>query len=328
MVKKLQVLGTIEAVNTVEIGAQVSGQIKQLFVNDGDRVKTGDILAQVNPEIAQAEFNSAQAAFDSAKLRLQVKKNSQKTLAIEVARLKRLLNADAVAQREIRQATETYENNATEILILEKDISLQANQVAKARQNLSLTTIRAPIDGIVVNTLVKAGQTLSATQSTPVLMKVVNLDTMEIKIKLSEVELLKVKQGMPVFYSPLHGKETEQAKAFIHRVIPVPMNDNNATNLPVYQGIIKVNSPPDFAHIGMPVTVSIILEPERDILLISNNAKFKHVKNHTYQVQVQQAEKWLTKQITLGELYYPYIEVVNGLSEGEKVLLMQGSTKP
>ena len=320
--KRIQVTGTLEAVNQVDIGAQVSGQIKHLYVHDGDIVKRGDIVAQVNPEIAEAELKSAKAAYQSAELRLKGKLMTAGIQQTELQRLQRLFASDAVPENDIRKAKEQIDNLNIDIEVTKKEVNLQASQVRKAQQKLKLTTIRSPINGIVVGTVVKAGQTLTASQVTPVLMKVVNLDVMEIKLNLSEVDIVKVKQNMTIWYRPLHSA-TEKIKGRIYRVIPVPNDMNQSQGQKFYTAIIKILSPPKFARIGMTVAVEIILKQPKEILLLHRNAVLTPIENGDYQVTVQQKQKqkqYIVKKITLEDSFYPYYEVKAGLKEGDKVL--------
>lgn len=316
----IEVIGVLQAVNQVEIGAQVSGQIQSLWVNDGDKVNAGDIVAQVNPDIAEAELASARASYQSALLRLDSKKYTAKIKQNELARLTRLFTEDAVSNDDVRHAKEAFDNLSIEIQLLEKEINLQASNLSKAEKNLKLTTIRSPIDGIVVNTVVRAGQTLTASQVTPILMKVVNLDNMEIKLALSETDVVKVKEKMSISYRPLYEMEYN-AKAEIHRILPVPNQMHINQGSKTYSGIVKIYSPPKFARIGMNVVVKIQLSPPQKLTLLDRNAKLLPLGNHYYEVMVKQGKTYRPRQVKLGEIVFPYVIVESGLTVGEWVLV-------
>lgn len=318
--ERLKVLGTLFPVKQVQIGVQVSGQLEQLLVNDGDWVTAGQIVAQIDPRIAKTEYRSALATFESAKLRLSDQKRKAKLEKEQVDRLERLLGHQAIAANDVRMAKDELARLKIDIQIAERQVQLEKEQVRKSEQNLKMTTIRSPIDGIVVNTVVKAGQTLTASQVTPVLMKVVNIDEMEIKVAMTEAEIIKVKAGMQAWVKPLHSQENP-VSGIVHTVLPVPEDMNKPQGAKRYTCIIKVSQIPKFAMIGMTVDVGIVLSPIKNMLLLDRKANLERISDNQFRVKVLENSNWIDREIIIGQIFPLFFEIKSGLKMGDKVAM-------
>src|SRR6478672_9950276 len=145
--------GTLQAVRTVQVGTQVSGQIAQIYADFNDKVKKGQLLARIDPTLQQQTVQDAQAGVERAQ--------SQYTMAQqEYDREKSLFDSKVITATEFGTAQSNYEVGKA---------NLKSAQIAldKAKQNLAYTNIYAPIDGVVVERTVDVGQTVASSLSAP-----------------------------------------------------------------------------------------------------------------------------------------------------------------
>ena len=152
--------GTLEPVDQVEVGTQVSGDIAEIFVDFNSKVKKGQVIAELDKSKLQSTLNQAEIALHSAEIDYQYKANTyQRILA--------LAQANSASAVDLEQAE--YNMNAAKYAL-----ERSQNDVAQAKLNLSYATIKSPIDGVVLKRAVDVGQTVAASMSTPTLFVIAN----------------------------------------------------------------------------------------------------------------------------------------------------------
>src|SRR3954451_11643840 len=180
--------GTLNAVTTVSVGTQVSGQVSELLVDFNDHVKKGQLLARIDPTLAMQAVTDAQANLEKAQAQaLQASR--------DFARNRELTNDGLVA----RSAFEVAQSDAT---VANAGVKSARVALDRARQNLSYTSIYAPIDGVVVERNVQQGQTVAASLSAPQLFLIANdLSQMQILAQVGESDIAQIKQDQPAEFS-------------------------------------------------------------------------------------------------------------------------------
>ena len=168
--------GTLEPVDQVEVGTQVSGDIAEIFVDFNSKVKKGQVIAELDKSKLQSTLNQAEIALHSAEIDYQYKANTyQRILA--------LFQSNSASAVDLEQAE--YNMNAAKYAL-----ERSQNDVAQAKLNLSYATIKSPIDGVVLKRAVDVGQTVAASMSTPTLFVIAkDLKQMKVMADVDEADI-------------------------------------------------------------------------------------------------------------------------------------------
>ena len=176
--------GAIQAAQLTDVGSQVSGQLKKLYVKVGDNVKQGQLIAQIDSTTQHNSLIAAQEAVANYKAQ---KASKQSTLVLAqqtYTRQKYLYEHDAGSQADMQSARQALDAAVADVKATDALIKQYSVQVETAQANVGYTRITAPSDGTVVAIVTKEGQTVSASQSAPTIIKLANLDTMRIEAQI------------------------------------------------------------------------------------------------------------------------------------------------
>ncbi|MGP5273890.1 efflux RND transporter periplasmic adaptor subunit [Psychrobacter faecalis] len=308
--------GKVKALNTVDVGAQVSGEVTRLFVDVGDEVKKGDLIAQIDQvtqknnlsneqasleqseaalQSARAESLSRQASLKSAQADLASRQAELKQAQADFSRLQGLLAIDAISQQDYdTQATKVATAQAsvanaraaidtakaaiatTEANINSQQAALRKSQtnVSTAQEDLSYTTIRAPMSGTVVSVTTEQGTTVNANQTAPTIVTLADLSTVRINAQISEADVINVKAGLPVYFNII-GNPDQKYDATLKAIEPAPekISDTSSTDAAIYYvGYIEVPNTERRFRIDMTAQVYIVINQAKDALLIPSAA--------------------------------------------------------
>lgn len=222
--------GTLQALKQVSVGAQVSGQIDSLFVQSGDEVKQGDLIAQIDSLAQQNTIKEALASLKIINAQYRAKQAQIQQAKLEFVRQQQMLadNASSRASYEAAEATLTVYQAEIEQLEAQKQ---QAEiKVDSAKIDLGYTKITAPMDGTVVYSAVEVGQTVNANQTTPTIVEMAQLDTMTVKAEISEADIINVKPGQAVYFTIL-GQPNRPYHATIRAIEPGPTSMESSSSL-------------------------------------------------------------------------------------------------
>ena len=204
----VEATGEVAAVNLVSVGAQVSGQIKKLYVVLGQEVKQGEMIAEIDSQTQENTLNTDKAKLSNYKAQLEARKIILNISKKQYDRELVLIKTNSTSQENLENARNAYATakanvNEMESLITQTQIAINTDET-----NLGYTKIRAPLDGTIVSVPVEEGQTVNANQTTPTIVQIANLNDMEIDIEISEGDITKVKPGMDVTYTILSEPNT------------------------------------------------------------------------------------------------------------------------
>jgi HlyD family secretion protein len=247
--------GTLGAVTTVQVGTQVSGQLSAIYVDFNDKVKKGQLLARIDPKLQQQAVADAQANLE----RVQ----AQSLQAQQVYDQDKPLY-------EAKYITATEFNAASASLAMAK-ANVKSAQIAvdKARQNLSYTSIYAPINGVVVERDVDVGQTVAASLSAPQLFLIANdLSHMQILASVDESDIGQIKEGQQVRFTV----QAYPSRTFTGTVQQVRLQSKTTDNVVNYTAVIAVQNPDGALLPGMTATVSFLTGAANDVLIVPNAA--------------------------------------------------------
>jgi HlyD family secretion protein len=253
------VTGTLGAVTTVQVGTQVSGQISAIYVDFNSKVKKGQLIARIDPTLQQQAVEDAQAGVSRAQATLTQTK-------LEYDRNKILHDQKIVMDPEFNTAQLNYQlarANATSAQIA----------LDKARQNLSYTSIYAPIDGIVVERDMDVGQTVAASLSAPQLFVIAkDLSQMQILATVDESDIGQIKDDQPVSFTV----QAYPGQSFTGAVRQVRINATTVNNVVNYTAVVAVANPNGKLLPGMTATVKFLTGSATDALSVPNAAlRFK-----------------------------------------------------
>jgi HlyD family secretion protein len=247
--------GTLNAVTTVSVGTQVSGQVSALLADFNDQVKKGQLLARIDPTLAQQGVADAQANLE----KLQAQANQ----ASRDQNRNRELSADGLIAPSVLeqggaalQVAQASERSA--------DISLQ-----RAQQNLSYTSIYAPIDGVVVERNVDIGQTVAASLSAPQLFRIANdLTHMQILAQVGESDIDRIEKGQPVTFTV----QALPGRTLTGAVQQVRLQSATVDNVVNYTVVVTLENPDGKLLPGMTARVDFLVESAGNVLKVANAA--------------------------------------------------------
>ncbi len=247
--------GTLNAVRTVSVGTQVSGQVSELLVDFNDHVKKGQLLARIDPTIAQQGVADAQANLE--------KMQAQANQASEDQDRNRALSSEGLI------AQSALDQGGSALKVAEAGVKSASVALQRAKQNLSFTSIYAPIDGVVVERNVNDGQTVAASLSAPQLFLIANdLSHMQILAQVGESDIDQIKQGQPA-------KFTVQAltgQTFSGTVQQVRLQSTTADNVVNYTVVVTLENPDGRLLPGMTARIDFLVKSASNVLKVSNAA--------------------------------------------------------
>lgn len=221
-------LGTLQPQRYVDVGAQVSGQISRIAVRPGDVVAKGDLLAEFDPSIQQAEVDTDRATLESLRAQL-TEQQAQVTLAQQKVNRQRRMAADGSTRMEDFQTAEANLKMAqARAQSLTAQIQGAASRLKGSEAKLGHTRIYAPMSGTVVTLDAREGQTLNAAYQTPVVMRIADLSRMTVWAEVSEADIGRVKRDMPVYFTTMGLQDANgdprSWESTLQQVLPAPPN--------------------------------------------------------------------------------------------------------
>lgn len=173
--KTVVATGSIESINEVDVGAQVSGKITKLYVKLGQEVKKGDLLAEIDSSTQLNTLNTRKAALASYQAQLKAKQTSLDVAQSAYDRQAKLYKQQATSLDNLNTAKNTLDGAKADVDVIEASIKQAEIEVNTAETNLCYTQITSPIDGTVISMPISEGQTVNANQTTPTIVKVADL---------------------------------------------------------------------------------------------------------------------------------------------------------
>ncbi|MCD2174416.1 efflux RND transporter periplasmic adaptor subunit [Rhizobium sp. C4] len=322
--------GVLEPVQLINVGAQVSGQLKVLHVSFGQTVKAGDLIAEIDSvpqvnalRIAQAGLDNARAQHRSRTIQFQ-----QAEKAYQRQRL--LAGQKAASTAELEAGEATYKSLEADIEALEARIAQATVEVENAEANLGYTKVRAPISGTVVSVVAKAGQTLNSVQAVPTIVVLAELDTMRVKVQISEADIDRVRQGQDIRFTVM-GRPDAVIKASLDAIDPAPIAIANDTTLTAgqvnnqavyYTGRFTTPNPYGRLRPMMTVSTTIVVGHAENVPLVAWSVLTRRDKAGRYHVKVLTPSGEPTERVVrIGLTDRIHAQVLKGLSVGDRVIV-------
>lgn len=271
--------GILEATKMVSVGAQVSGQVRQMYVELGDQVKQGQLIARIDSVRQENDLKTAEASIKNQMAQLAVRQANLAKVEAEYNRQKAMYAQDATSRSELESAFASYKTAQADITAINAQIEQSRLTLATAKEDLGYTQIVAPMDGTIVAIVTEEGQTVNANQSAPTIVKLAKLDTMTIKAEISEADVMKVEEGQTVYFTTL-GNNEKKIYAKLRQVEPAPNSINTDSNTSgsssssavYYNALFDVPNEDGKLRIDMTAQVYIVLDEAKNVLTIPASA--------------------------------------------------------
>lgn len=323
--------GTLQALKTVEVGAQVNGQLKKLHVRLGDQVSKGDLLAEIDPVLQQNSLKDAEASQEYAEAQISAKKALLHQLELSYKRQQELAAKDAVSKADLESAQAQMETSRADLQALLAQLKKAKVAVNTSQANLNYTRILAPMDGVVISIVTEEGQTVVSAQAAPTILKLANIDTITVKAQISEADVTRVKAGQLVYFTILGDPDTRYYSK-LRAIEPGPESLSSGASTTItstsssstaiyYNGLFDVPNPGNKLRVSMTAQVSVVLSQAKQALCIPVSSLRNKEKNGYYTVKVLRNAAAENRKIRVGINNNVNAQVLDGLQEGEKVII-------
>jgi membrane fusion protein, macrolide-specific efflux system len=256
--------GLLQPRDYVDVGTQVSGQLKKLHVEIGSTVKEGQLIAEIDPTVYLSRVEANQAQFRTQQAQLQ---DRQAQLALAEQQHQRQVNLtreNATTQDALQTAEAALRSAKAQIKVLEAQIEQTQSTLRGDQANLSYTKIYAPMSGTVVAQSAKQGQTLNANQQAPVVVRIADLSTMTVQSQVSEADVSSLRPGMSVYFTTL-GEPGKRWYGTLRQINPTPETVNNVV---LYNALFDVANPGRALMTQMTAQVFFVTAEAKNAVLV------------------------------------------------------------
>ena len=326
------VFGNLRPDRSVEVGAQVSGQLEKLHVWEGKKVDAGDLVAEIDATVQRSRVEEREASLRAQEAQL-VSHRSKLELAKANARRQTLLIAEgATSQTSFDSAQDQVVSWEANLVRLQSEIDRSRASLASEEALLGYSRIYAPISGRVIDLQMTEGQTLIATQQTPVIMVIADLDTMIVEASVPEADIAKIEPGMETYLATVGGG-MRQWEAVLGEILPNPRVEENVVR---YTTLFRVDNSDGALLPNMTARVFIITSSARNVLTVPfaavvggehgaqgvGPASSSPEMGRLAQVRVMlEGGETELREIRIGVTSRVSAEVLSGLGEGERVIV-------
>ena len=332
--------GEVYARDLVDVGAQVSGQIKKLYVKVGDKVQKGDMIAQIDSVTQENEIAQQKAQLLIHEANLASAKIAAANAKTQYNRELQLYKRNAASKEAVENAKNSAALKEAEQKQIEAQIEQTKLQLSTAETNFGYTKITAPISGTIVSMPVEEGKTVNSNQTTPTIVKIADLSKMEIKMQIAEGDISKVKVGMDVEYSILSDLDNIK-KAKIYKIDPglTTLSDgtydktssgsssSSSSDSAIYfYAKMLVDNENDFLKIGMTTEINIIVSEANNTSYLPTSV-IKRDGGGDY-VTVLNGKEPEQRYVKTGVSDDLNTEILSGLDEKDEVLIADGKAAP
>lgn len=265
--------GTLQAGVTVQVGSQVSGTIEKLFANFNSKVKAGEVVAQLNQDKYKAAVDQARANLIAAQSSVAKAKVSVEDAGRTLERTRELRKRELTAQSDLDAAQVAYDAAVAQLEVNKAQVAQAQAAINQVSVDLNNTTIRSPVDGMVISRNVDVGQTVAASLQAPTLFTIANdLSKMEVHSNVDEADVGNVWEGQEVTFTV----DAFPARRFRGNVYQVRHAPVNVQGVVTYNAVARIDNKELLLKPGMTANVQFLVSRQEDVLTIPNMAmRFK-----------------------------------------------------
>lgn len=324
--------GSIQPFKSVKVGAQVSGEISALSVKIGDKVKTGDPIAEIDASTQQNTRDSAAASLASSKAALAAAQAKLREAQQNFNRQQEMVKKGAAARESLDSAQATLKSAQSAVEQAKADIRKSQLELDNAGLRLGYTSVTAPMDGVVISVAVEKGQTVNAVQDSPTLVTLAQTNTMTVEAEIAEADVGAVQPGMAAYFTLL-GADKTRYEGKLKSIDPAPLATSKNTTTTsssndtavYYYGKMDVPNADGKLRIGMTANMVINVREAKGVLTIPMTALQTNSAGAD-EVQVMGTDgKPQPREVKLGINDGVNTEVTEGLTAGEQVVVSSGT---
>ena len=260
--------GSLQPRDYVDVGAQVSGQLRKLHVEVGTEVKEGDLLAEIDAETSQARVDASRAQLRSQQAQMAERELNLVKAERDLQRQKNLMAEEATTAEALQNAETAARTARAQINSLKAQMEQVQASMRVEEANLKYTKIYAPMAGTVVSITARQGQTLNTNQQAPTLLRIADLSVMTVQTQVSEADVSKLRQGMPVYFTTLGG-QGRRWYGDLKKIEPTPTVTNNVV---LYNALFEVPNHNRSLMTQMTAQVFFVVAEARDVLVVPMSA--------------------------------------------------------
>lgn len=261
--------GTLQPVNQVDVGSEISGTIETVMVDYNDRVEQGQVLATMNTDQLQAKVNQAMASLALAKAQVKQSEATIIETRNKLRRAKLLAKSGTCSQEECDAAQASYDRAVAELARSNAQVAQAQASLNAEQTTLAKATLLSPIDGIVLNRDVEPGQTVAASFQTPVLFTLAeNLTQMELHVDVDEADVGQVKVGQDAEFTV----DAYPSNSFPAKITEVHFASQTVDGVVTYETVLGVDNSALLLRPGMTATADIMVKQVQGALLAPNAA--------------------------------------------------------
>ncbi len=261
--------GTLKGLDSVDVGAQISGKLTKIYVDFNDHVSVGQVLAEIDTTSAQSKIEQSHAQVNAADASLVLAKATQAQTKAQYARSLDLSAKGLISSKDLDTAKADADRAAASITSSTAQATLARASLKDAETQLSYAVIRSPIDGIVLSRLVEPGQTVAASMSAPVLFTIArDLTQLRLYVDIDEADVGKVKEGQDATFLV----DAWNGHNFASKVVSVHNLPTTGQTVVTYQAVLTVDNGERLLRPGMTATATITTDERKSVLLVPNAA--------------------------------------------------------
>ena len=322
--------GSVEPVDTVAVGTQVSGIIDKIYVDFNSTVKKGQVLAVLDTKNLTSTLNSAKANLQSAQANLQSANAALGYQRANYNRYKALYQKGLISANDFESARLSYRQAEEQVAMIKESVVAAQESVRTAQTNLGYATIVSPIDGTIINKYVAEGQTVAASFSTPELFGVArDLKKMQVLADVDEADIGDVRPGESATFTV----DAYPDDTFQGTVQQVRLGGSTSNNVVTYKVVISTSNADLKLKPGMTANVTIYTQQKSGVLSVPTKAlrftpaketvgkmKIKDISNAKNKVWTIEGNNIVAHQVNIGMSDGTHTQIVSGVKQGQKVI--------
>lgn len=322
--------GSVEPVDTVAVGTQVSGIIDKIYVDFNSTVKKGQVLAVLDTKNLTSTLNSAKANLQSAQANLQSANAALGYQRANYNRYKALYQKGLISANDFESARLSYRQAEEQVAMIKESVVAAQESVRTAQTNLGYATIVSPIDGTIINKYVAEGQTVAASFSTPELFGVArDLKKMQVLADVDEADIGDVRPGESATFT-VDAYPDDQFQGTVQQV---RLGGSTSNNVVTYKVVISTSNADLKLKPGMTANVTIYTQQKSGVLSVPTKAlrftpaketvgkmKIKDISNAKNKVWTIEGNNIVAHQVNIGMSDGTHTQIVSGVKQGQKVI--------
>lgn len=316
--------GKLEPKEFVDVGAQVTGQLQKIYVQIGDNVTAGQLLAQIDPRIYAARVQADEANIKNLQAQLVGQQAQVVFSQQQYDRNRELLKTKGVSQQDYQSSEFNLKKAIATAVSIQAQIEQIQSTLSGDKTNLGYTKIYASMDSTVVDQKAREGQTLNANQQTPTILQLAKLDTMTVRAQVAEADVMRLRPDLSVYFSTM-GAGERRWQGVVRQILPTPEVINNVV---LYNVLVDVDNHDRQLMTGMSTQMFFVLGKAEQVPQIPVAALGPRVRKEdnqngdAYQVKEVTEQGVQEKIIHVGLRTRRFAEIRDGVAVGAQLQVM------